>query len=108
MKKIFIIITAIFTFACLANAQGQSERGSISGNIIDDTSKEPVSEANIRILAQKDSAFVAGKASNKDGSFSIPIRNGRYIVQISYIGYAEVNRDVAVTEIGRASCRERV
>lgn len=97
MKKIFIIITAIFTFACLANAQGQSERGSISGNIIDDTSKEPVSEANIRILAQKDSAFVAGKASNKDGSFSIPIRNGRYIVQISYIGYAEVNRDVAVT-----------
>ena len=97
MKKLFLIITAIFTFVIFANAQGQSERGSISGNIIDDTTKESISEANVRILTQKDSAFVTGIATNKDGSFTIPIRNGQYIVQISYIGYADVYKETAVT-----------
>lgn len=97
MKKLFLIINAIFTFAIFANAQGQSERGSISGSIIDDTTKESISEANVRILAQKDSAFVTGIATNKDGTFAIPIRNGQYIVQISYIGYADVYKETAVT-----------
>ena len=97
MKKLFLIFTAIFTLAIFANAQSQSDRGSISGKLIDEISKEPVSEATIRILAKKDSVFVTGKASVKDGSFSIPIKNGNYIVHISYIGYADIYKDAQVS-----------
>ena len=96
-KKLFLIIIAIFAFTFSSQAQGSSERGSISGKLIDEVSQEPVSEANIRILSQKDSLFVTGKASDKNGSFSIPINNGNYIVHISYLGYADVFKDTTVT-----------
>ena len=97
LKKIYLIVIIIFIFALFANAQEQREIGSISGNLIDDNTKEPVSQANIRILSQKDSTYVTGKASDKDGSFSIPVKNGNYIVQISYIGYTDLFKDTAVT-----------
>ncbi|MDD4730294.1 MAG: carboxypeptidase-like regulatory domain-containing protein, partial [Dysgonamonadaceae bacterium] len=97
MKKLFIILSASLIFSFFANAQSSSESGSISGKLIDDISKEPISEANIRILAQKDSTYITGKASGKDGSFSIPIKNGNYIVHVSYVGYAEVYKDAEVS-----------
>ncbi len=97
IKKLFLIITTIFSFAIVANAQGQSERGSISGKLIDEITEEPIPEANVRILLQKDSTFVTGKASGTDGSFSIPLNNGNYIVQISYIGYADVFKDTTIS-----------
>lgn len=97
MRKLFLILWATFAFALLLNAQGSSEQGFISGKIIDEFTKEPVPEANIRILSQKDSVFVTGKASGRDGSFSIPVKNGNYIVHISYIGYIDIYKDASVT-----------
>ena len=64
--------------------------------MIDDATQEAIPEANIRILNQKDSTYVTGKASEKNGTFSIPISNGNYIVQISYIGYSDLFKDVSV------------
>jgi len=96
-KKLLLFLIAISTFTLTSNAQGSSERGSISGKLIDELTEEPVSEANIRILTQKDSTFVTGKASDKNGSFSIPLKNGDYIVHISYIGYADIFKDTTVT-----------
>ena len=112
MKKLFLILIASFTFITVVNAQSSSGRGSISGKLIDDISKEAIPEANIRILAQKDSTYVTGKASSKDGSFSIPINNGDYIVHISYIGYTDLFKDTTVTnrnadiKLGTLSLRE--
>ena len=112
MKKLFLILIASFTFITIVNAQSSSGRGSISGKLIDDISKEAIPEANIRILAQKDSTYVTGKASSKDGSFSIPINNGDYIVHISYIGYTDLFKDTTVTnrnadiKLGTLSLRE--
>lgn len=96
-KKLHLLLIAIFAIVLSSIAQESSERGSISGKLIDELTKEPVSEANIRILAQKDSLFITGKASARDGSFSIPVKNGEYIVHISYIGYAEIFKDTTVT-----------
>ncbi len=102
MKKLPLLITTIFTFAILASAQGQAARGSIKGKLIDDSSKESIPEANVRILNQKDSTFVTGKASEKNGSFSIPIKSGNYIVHISYIGYTDVYENASITNQNRA------
>lgn len=97
MNKLFLIVMASFAFALFANAQSTSGNGSISGKLIDDVSKEPISEANIRILSQKDSTYITGKASGKDGAFSIPIKSGNYIVHVSYIGYSDLYKDASVT-----------
>ena len=97
MKKLSFVIVATFAFVFLSIAQEAEQRGIISGKLIDEATNESMAEANVRILAQKDSLFITGKASNKDGSFSIPIKYGNYIVHVSYIGYVDVFKDTTVT-----------
>lgn len=95
MKKIcFLVMVVLFpAFSLMAQAQINS---AISGKLIEKESKEPVPMANIRILQQADSSFVSGMASDDKGAFNIPVRNGSYIVHISYIGYNDIFKDVKV------------
>ncbi len=93
MKYIFTLLFLISSFLIPAQSQYNS---SISGRLVDDT-EDPIPLASIRILKQQDSTFVAGKPSNPNGSFNIPVRNGSYIVHISFIGYNDVYRNVEVT-----------
>lgn len=78
------------------HAQAQASR-SITGKLIDQLTEEAVPQANIRVLQQSDSTFVTGKASDMDGTFNIPVRNGNFIVHISFIGYHDVYENVQVT-----------
>ena len=96
-KLILLLTTVLLAFTLAANAQGELGSASVRGKLIDNDSQEPVSEANIRILNQKDSTYITGKASGKDGSFSIAIKNGNYIVHISYIGYTDLFKNISVT-----------
>ncbi len=85
--------------AVMATAQGQAQaqaNRSISGKLVDQTTEEPVPLANVRVLQQSDSTFVTGKASENDGTFTIPVRSGDYIVHISFIGYHDIYQDVEV------------
>lgn len=76
-------------------AQQQAARA-ISGKLVDQETEQPIPQANIRVLQKADSAFVTGKASGDDGSFSIPVRNGSYIVQVSFIGYHDLFEEVQI------------
>lgn len=86
MKKIFYLLPFLLVAVLSAKAQtpSQSGTGTISGKLIDQATKEPVALANIRVLQQKDSTFVTGQASKADGTFSIPVKYGSYIVHISF------------------------
>lgn len=95
MKKITILITSLLAFVFSLSAQS-SGSGTINGKLVDEAN-HAIPQANIKVLQQRDSTMVTGKASENDGSFSIPVRNGSYIVQISYIGYADVFKNVNVT-----------
>lgn len=99
MKKIFYLILVLFAAIMPIKAQTPSSpgTGTISGKLIDQTTKEPVALANIRILQQKDSTFVTGQASKNDGSFSIPVKYGSYIVHISFLGYKDIYKNVQVS-----------
>jgi len=99
MKKIFYLILVLFAAIMPIKAQtpSSSGTGTISGKLIDQTTKEPVALANIRILQQKDSTFVSGQASKNDGSFSIPVKYGSYIVHISFLGYKDIYKNVQVS-----------
>ncbi|HOV71996.1 MAG TPA: carboxypeptidase-like regulatory domain-containing protein, partial [Dysgonamonadaceae bacterium] len=101
MKKIFYLILVLFAAIMPIKAQTQtpttSATGTIAGKLIDQTTKEPVALANIRILQPNDSAFVTGQASKSDGTFSIPVKYGSYIVHISFLGYKDIYKNVQVT-----------
>ena len=96
MKKFLMIVVTLTVCGFSVIAQSQSG-GTISGKLLDKDQGEPVALANIRVLQRTDSAFVTGKATNNDGYFSIPVRNGSYILHISSVGYHDVYRDVQVT-----------
>jgi len=96
MNKIYLLVITLLMCSFSITAQSQISRG-ISGSIISEATNEPVPQANIRVLQQSDSTFVIGKASDMDGDFSIPVNNGSYIVQISFIGYNDLFRNVVVT-----------
>lgn len=88
----------IFSFLFILNLNGQttSDRN-IQGKIIDSETKEPISDATIRILNQKDSTLVTGTSSNNDGIFSVTVNRGSYIAQFSFVGYKDGFRNVTVT-----------
>ena len=96
MNKIYLLVITLLMCSFSITAQSQISRG-ITGSIISEATNEPVPQANIRVLQQSDSTFVTGKASDMDGDFSIPVNNGSYIVQISFIGYNDLFRNVVVT-----------
>lgn len=96
MNKVFLISTIALLSTLLLSAQSEISRG-ITGVLTSEVTEEPVPQANIRILQQSDSTFVTGKASDLDGRFSIPVGNGSYIVQISFIGYNDIFENITIT-----------
>lgn len=60
---------------------------SFKGKIIDATTKEALSFANVVLLQAVDSAFITGTVSGDDGTFSLVPPAGKSILRISLIGY---------------------
>ena len=93
-KRVFFVLLSVFLFSFSVFAQSKD---TISGKVVEEDTQEAIPLANIRILTQSDSTFVGGKTSGSDGTFSIPVNNGSYIVHISFIGYTDVYKNVTVT-----------
>lgn len=95
--KINIIILALF--CCLGmgvqKSHAQSAKKTIAGVIIDSKSKEPLVGASVYIKE-----IGRGAASDGKGSFSISgLDDGRYVVNISYIGYKTLREEINVSTV---------
>ena len=90
---------ALFALALSTLASLTAEAASVKGQVYDATADEPLAQASIKLLAARDSAFVKGTAADDDGYFSFTdLRPGRYIVQVSYIGFKTLNKDVRLSK----------
>lgn len=76
------------TLSCLAfNIRGY----------VADPQGEILPQASVRLLKAKDSTFVAGQMTDNNGRFNISgIGNGRYTIEVTYIGYSPLKKNVAV------------
>ena len=69
----------------------------ITGVVKDQESKEPLMEAAVKLVSARDTAFVTGVTTNLDGKFTISnVNAGKYILQFSYVGYADAEKPVTV------------
>lgn len=84
MKKNIILILFLCVFLGL---EAQSQTANITGTVFDETTKEAIELASIRVLNAKDSAYVAGGVTNKEGKFAMNVKPGNYIVQVSFLSY---------------------
>ncbi|WP_296620812.1 TonB-dependent receptor [Marivirga sp.] len=72
--------------------------GKITGTIVDGVSSEPVSYATIIIKSPKDGETVNGVVTGDDGSFKlIGLKLGKYIVEVSFVGYQKFTQEVELT-----------
>ena len=72
----------------MAFAVGVRAQGRISGKVIDASTAEPVEYATVSILNVNDSALVNGAVTSGNGSFTVNVPYGRYLVRISFMGFA--------------------
>lgn len=96
MKKYLILFLILFVSPIGGYSQG------IMGKIVDE-GKQPLEFANILLLNQKDSAFVAGTISSAEGLFvfSVPtIKPSMYIIKVSSVGYQTICQPVVNNDIG--------
>lgn len=95
MKRLSFLIILIITSSFYIFAQNKNR---ITGTVYDNTTKESIIQGNIRILNSKDSTFITGVATNINGQFTVNVNPGRYLVAVSYLGYAESFYNVNATK----------
>ena len=87
MKKFFTILV-LFSLSVGAFAQH-----SVQGKVLDKNNEGAIEAATIRLLNAKDSSFVLGGFTDARGQFSLTkIKDGKYILQIRYLGYEQSNQ----------------
>ena len=100
--KIFVVhnlrILALVLF-CVSSISGIAQGINITGKVIDDKSQESMPGATVMLLNPTDSSFYKFSSSNTEGSFTIKGANaGKYILQISFIGYDSYYKDLSLTK----------
>jgi len=98
-----IVITILFFTGLYAQQTSNlkaNNTGTVSGKVIDLTSKNPVEFASVVLKSKHDSKIVTGIATNKDGEFILPgVPFGSYDIEITFVGFKKKTlKDVIVTE----------
>lgn len=107
MKQLLLIL-GLFLLVQM-QAFTQTSNYTISGAVLDNTTKEKIEFASIRLLSPKDSTFVAGSSTNQNGRFNVSAKPAKYIVKVSYLGYDDYTTDVNLnknTSLGDILMRE--
>ena len=88
LTLLFTLLLISFTTSLAAN---------ITGIVKDLDTQEPLLEAAVKLVTAKDSTFIAGTTTDIDGKFTLSgVKAGKYILTVSYIGYAELEKPVTV------------
>ena len=89
--RLFTSLILLLTFITPAIAQNLS----IGGRVVQKEGDTPLPNANVIIQRLPDSSAAGGTVTGKDGKFLFDgLRGGRYVLKISYVGYAPLVRDV--------------
>jgi outer membrane receptor protein involved in Fe transport len=100
MKPLLMIsVLAILLISFSAfQLQASEPQGKISGNIMTETTNEPVSFANI-CLKNKEKQVVTGCTSNSDGQFNLSVPNyGNYELEITCLGYKPQQKQIQINQ----------
>ncbi|MBE0644417.1 MAG: carboxypeptidase-like regulatory domain-containing protein, partial [Bacteroidetes bacterium] len=86
---------AFAIFSLLAFSSVTAQDLSIQGRILQKDGGTPLANANVILQRLPDSSTAGGTVTGKDGRFLFDnLRNGRYVLKISYIGYTTLVKDV--------------
>ena len=89
-KKVLLTIGLLLVAQVAAFAQG-----TLRGAITDEKTGEPLAYANV--VAKQDGQIMGGARTDFDGNYQIKgLQVGRYVVEVSYMGYTTVSTEIDV------------
>lgn len=95
MKKQFgYFLTTVLLLLCYNNVTAQSKTVTLSGTVKEQATA-PIPFANV-LLKKPDGATTAGTITNEQGNFSLTAAPGKYVLEISSLGFATLQKDVFV------------
>ncbi len=83
IKFIFLFFITLFTI----NLSAQTDKITLSGQIIDDTSKAPMPFVTIILTHADTNESLTGTTTDDDGKFSLSSDAENFFVEVSFIGY---------------------
>lgn len=96
MRKVLSLL--VFSLWILTS-YAQKADGTIKGQLVDTTTKQPISDATISLLQAKDSSLVTFTLSNKEGGFEIKgLAAGQYRLLITHQVFLEISITVILTD----------
>ena len=66
---LFLLTSILFGAPC--RVQAQQVKVNITGQVIEQTTQEPVEQATVRLLQPKDSSMIRGTVSANNGQFTL-------------------------------------
>ena len=106
MKQFFSTILLLLTALTLV------AQNNIHGRVLDANTRRPIDFANVSITKTGDTAPLTGTTTDEDGGFVlVDVKNGKYLLHISFLGYNEKTLDVTVSgknvNVGNISLEEQ-
>jgi hypothetical protein len=87
----------LILLSCTIHTKAAENTGRISGSIVNKSTKEPISFANITLLSEDDKP-VSGCMSDENGTFSLEaIAFGLYRISVSCLGYKAYEESIELT-----------
>jgi hypothetical protein len=91
-KNLFVSFMLLTVFSLTTSAQHI-----LQGKILDKQDEGAIEMATIRLLKSTDSTLVQGVLTDSKGAFSLSkVKDGKYILEVRYLGYKNHYSDVAV------------
>lgn len=87
MRYLYLFLLLVISLSSVSQTAKRDVRGYIQGTVYDEKTKEPIVSATIRLLNQSDSLYIQGVASGEKGKFRFLASPGKYVLEISFIGY---------------------
>ena len=91
-RKIPIILISIFTLLNFTYCQQRNLsalEGTITGKVLDESTKKPVEFSNVILFAKKNNIQITGAVTNNEGNFKLKkIKPGEYYLYVQFVGYA--------------------
>ncbi|MBQ6726040.1 MAG: TonB-dependent receptor [Bacteroidales bacterium] len=82
-KRIALLVLIATSAIMAANAQNN---GKVTGKVIDGNGGEPIEYATVALL-KADSSMANGTVTADNGSFSVSVPEGKYILRVSFMGF---------------------
>ncbi|MBK8042746.1 MAG: carboxypeptidase-like regulatory domain-containing protein [Haliscomenobacter sp.] len=94
-----ILCTLLFSLVILGSAAAQNKAAVIKGKV-NDSKEQPLPMATVMLLQAADSVLSTFGMTDDKGTFSLPkTSKGKYILQISYLGFQNYQKPIEINGI---------